>query len=394
VKAPTKKAAAGANSGKSDPKAEKADQDSADPQQALNPDAESDDPGNEEPGAPLKGEKPTKKVAAKAAAVDPDVAAIVQLQGDKPDVTAKVKATPVNGKTAPSKTSTDQKVSAAGGVTALDPQADAGSANAPSVPPQLALATNGEDVQDPLAPKAKLAIQPKQAQDSKGDANASDVSVPQAQGIALPDSVVDVAAVADGPSTVDAATTAPRSKASSLDNQLMQGLAQDPLAKSDASGAPGKVATPGSNLPAAAPEAQFTAANHANIVSGIQTKLLPDGGTMNLRLDPPELGALQVRVEMKGGVMTASFETSNDQTAKLLSHSLTDLKTSLEAQGVTVEKLHVTQTPKEQTSSGDSSQGKPDSGGDSSAQREQQRKEMMQRMWRKLMGQDPVDLVA
>ena len=73
-------------------------------------------------------------------------------------------------------------------------------------------------------------------------------------------------------------------------------------------------------------ESQFADANHPKIVSGITGRLLPNGGAMQLRLDPPELGAMQIKVEMRDGVMTASFETSNDQATRLLSHSLGDLR--------------------------------------------------------------------
>jgi flagellar hook-length control protein FliK len=116
---------------------------------------------------------------------------------------------------------------------------------------------------------------------------------------------------------------------------------------------------------------------------------------MQLRLDPPELGALQVRVEMRNGVMTASFETSNDQATRLLSHSLGDLRTALEAQGISVQKLQVSQAPKEQSSPGEGQRDGSQTSQDTAGRQEQQRKEMVQRMWRKLMnGQDPVDLVA
>ena len=145
--------------------------------------------------------------------------------------------------------------------------------------------------------------------------------------------------------------------------------------------------------PPAPPEAQFAEANHARIVGAIHGQLLPGGGTMHIRLDPPELGALNVRVEMRDGVMTAAFETTNDQATKLLSHSLGDLKSALEAQGVSVEKLHVRQSEHQQSSSGEDRRGERQQ--DSAAQREQQRRDLMRRMWRRLMkGQDPLDLVA
>ncbi|HXE54338.1 MAG TPA: flagellar hook-length control protein FliK, partial [Tepidisphaeraceae bacterium] len=143
----------------------------------------------------------------------------------------------------------------------------------------------------------------------------------------------------------------------------------------------------------AAPEAQFADANHTRIVAGIHGQLLPNGGSMHIRLDPPELGSLHVRVEMRDGVMTASFETTNDHATRLLSHSLSDLKTALESQGVNVDKLQVRQSPKDQQSSSNDRQ--PDRSQDQARQQEQQRKEMVRRMWQKLMnGSDPLDLVA
>jgi flagellar hook-length control protein FliK len=148
--------------------------------------------------------------------------------------------------------------------------------------------------------------------------------------------------------------------------------------------------------PALPPEAQFAELNHPKLIETIHGHLLPQGGTMTLRLDPPELGAMNVRVEVRDGVINASFEASNDQTAKLLSHSLGDLKTALEAQGVSVEKLHVSQTPPNHSSSQNPGRRDSDrSTQDRSAQQEQQRREMMRRMWRRLMNaQDPLDLVA
>jgi flagellar hook-length control protein FliK len=158
-----------------------------------------------------------------------------------------------------------------------------------------------------------------------------------------------------------------------------------------------KPAAEATNTPASL-QAQFSEANHPQIVSDIQGKLLPDGGTMNLRLNPPELGTMHVRVEVRDGVISASFSAEKDQTAKLLSHSLGDLKTSLEAQGITVEKLHVTQLPKDSTSTQSQSNGQRGSQAqqktDADAQG-QQRREMLQRMWKKLMkGSDPLDLMA
>ncbi len=148
--------------------------------------------------------------------------------------------------------------------------------------------------------------------------------------------------------------------------------------------------------PQSPPEARFAEVNHAEIVKGIQTELVPCGGTIQIRLDPPELGALQVILTVKDGVINATFQTSNEDSSRLLSHSLGQLKTALESAGVTVDKLQVTHTPRDtQTNAGGDDQRHQPGQDDMSRQQEQQRKEMIKRMWRKLAGENnPLDLVA
>ncbi len=143
------------------------------------------------------------------------------------------------------------------------------------------------------------------------------------------------------------------------------------------------------------PEARFADANHASIISDVRTRLLPHGGSMQIRLDPPELGALQVSVEMRDGSMTATFQTSNEDATRLLSHSLGQLKTALEAQGVIVEKIQVQQAPKNQPSQSQEEQSPQQHRDEANARQEQQRREILNRMWRRVSGgSDPVDLVA
>ena len=140
---------------------------------------------------------------------------------------------------------------------------------------------------------------------------------------------------------------------------------------------------------------RFADANHQNIIAGVRGNLLPGGGSMQIRLDPPELGALSVQIEMRDGQMNATFQTSNDDATKLLSHSLGQLKTALESQGVNVDKIQVQQSPKEsfkQTSQDQAQQNQQQD--QTHAKQEQQRKEMLQKMWNKLAGRDDLDLVA
>jgi flagellar hook-length control protein FliK len=150
--------------------------------------------------------------------------------------------------------------------------------------------------------------------------------------------------------------------------------------------------------PPPAPDVQFTENNHPQIVAAIHGQLLPSGGTMNIRLAPPDLGAMQIMVKMEGGTMSASFETSNDEATRLLSHTLSQLKEALESQGVSVARLHVQQAskPQEQGESASDDKGRQQGGANQqSAQQEQQRREMLRRMWRRAgYGRDPLDLVA
>ena len=182
----------------------------------------------------------------------------------------------------------------------------------------------------------------------------------------------------------------------------------------DAGAAPRQPAAPAAPMhaPAAVPvappvptsaETMFAQSNHGPIVSSIRHELLPNGGSMQIRLDPPELGALQVSVRMADGVVTAQFQTSNDDATRLLSHSLHQLKHALESQGVAIDKIQVQQAPRDQQASNDSSSSSRDGQSSQNQQdqqqqsrNEQQRRELMERLWRRLNGAEkaPIDLVA
>jgi flagellar hook-length control protein FliK len=244
--------------------------------------------------------------------------------------------------------------------------------------------------------KQQAAIQPGKASPDQAAAQSPSATAASqaadADDSSDPDDATSAATTPSAAHDTAAAHAAAHAAESSFADVL--GAIQSPAAKSPATDAHGVQQTA---APTAPPEAQFAQANHSTIISGIHGQLLPAGGTMQVRLDPPELGALSVIVRVHEGVMSASFETSNDQATRMLSHTLTQLKSSLEAQGVSVGKLHVQQSPKGQQSDlRDENRSSQDHGSqDSAAQREQQRREMLRRMWRRLSGgQDPLDLVA
>jgi flagellar hook-length control protein FliK len=248
------------------------------------------------------------------------------------------------------------------------------------------------------APAPTSAQQLAKPQPSEALQAAQSEPAPEALAIQAKKTDDDVApqAVADRPDEPAAPAPVDDAPAPAPHVDLAQSIAADLQPKAPpAPAAP--VAHPVATEPPAPPvppEVRFAETNHPQIVTGMRGQLLPDGGTMHIRLDPPELGALQVSVHMQDGVMTASFQTSNDEATKLLSHSLAQLKHVLESQGVSVDKLHVTQTPRDQNADNDNPRQQPGSD-NPSARQEQQRREILQRMWRKLTnGSDPLDMVA
>ncbi len=159
--------------------------------------------------------------------------------------------------------------------------------------------------------------------------------------------------------------------------------------------APARADATGRPTPSTAREIEFAANNHDRLVSAIRAQLLPRGGSMQIRLDPPNLGTLEVAVRMQDGIMSISFQSSTDQATQLLSHSLTQLKHVLEGQGLAVDKIHVQQAPREHDASREDANQQQNLQDEASARQEQQRKEMLRRMWRRLaLGSDPLDLVA
>lgn len=155
--------------------------------------------------------------------------------------------------------------------------------------------------------------------------------------------------------------------------------------------------------PSYSPEVRFAEANTANIVQGVRQQLLPNGGTMTLRLDPPEVGALQVSVMMKDGLASVSFVTDNPEAARMMTNTLTQLRDALSTSGLTVDRLTVSQTPRSEGSSQSNTgsqqqQGQGDPRGQGfgfqdDARRDQQRRDLLERMWRKVTGDD-INLVA
>ena len=97
----------------------------------------------------------------------------------------------------------------------------------------------------------------------------------------------------------------------------------------------------------ALPQLEQTAvdANVARVARGLQSALSQQGGTVALRLHPPELGVVRIEVQIDAGVVRVRFHAEHESIRTLLTHQLQHLRQTLEGHGLVVERLDVqTQT--------------------------------------------------
>jgi flagellar hook-length control protein FliK len=197
-----------------------------------------------------------------------------------------------------------------------------------------------------------------------------------------------------------AATAAAPTDAGSFSNVLNAQISGQPSGMVQGSHVAGQTAAPMPALPA---EARFAEANHPPMVTGITTRLLPDGGTMTLRLDPPELGAMAVSVRVSGGQLTATLEAESADAVKLLTHSISSLRNSLEASGVSIDRIEVSHNQKlgqqseSKNSDGSGREGQPSAGrgganDPQSRQNDRNRQAMLDKLWARVTG-DPLNVV-
>ncbi|HUO10178.1 MAG TPA: flagellar hook-length control protein FliK [Phycisphaerae bacterium] len=95
-------------------------------------------------------------------------------------------------------------------------------------------------------------------------------------------------------------------------------------------------AAPAQDSPRAEPDQTFE-----QIVLGLRTKVDATHSKAEISLNPPNLGTLHVSVSLQNGSLTAQFQSSSDVVRELLKGNMDKLKSVLESQGVTVDKLAV-----------------------------------------------------
>lgn len=100
-------------------------------------------------------------------------------------------------------------------------------------------------------------------------------------------------------------------------------------------------------------------------VSRSFSRLTPQGGEMNLRLHPPQLGSLAVRVRLDGNTMSAELSAESEAARDIITENLPILRRRLADQGIEISHFQVdvgNDTADNQSSTGQSADRNPNSG--------------------------------
>lgn len=104
-----------------------------------------------------------------------------------------------------------------------------------------------------------------------------------------------------------------------------------------ASTAPAQQAAPGAQTDSV----DNTQLNTARIARGLQNAVQQKGGSVTLRLTPPQMGTVRIQLQMHNGTVNAQFHAETESTRALLNQQISHLRSALEQQGLTVERLGV-----------------------------------------------------
>lgn len=122
---------------------------------------------------------------------------------------------------------------------------------------------------------------------------------------------------------------------------------------------------PGASIarPIATPQRQEPPNLIAQAVRGLAAALRQRNGTVTLRLAPESLGPLQVRLSVRDSQVTAEFRAESSQARDLLSQSTAQLRSAIEARGLTVHRIEVLRPEGDaERSPGDAGGGEPRDG--------------------------------
>ena len=111
---------------------------------------------------------------------------------------------------------------------------------------------------------------------------------------------------------------------------------------------------------ASAPAAQSTPnldAAQASATRGLAAAVQQRGGSVTIRLSPESLGNLKIEMSLQHGSVTVDLRAATPEAHELLSQSIGTLRSSLEARGLSVERLNVHLAPAPQPQPGSSASG-------------------------------------
>ena len=93
--------------------------------------------------------------------------------------------------------------------------------------------------------------------------------------------------------------------------------------------------------PQIAPDTLQPDPNVARVMRGMHGVLNQNGGSVTLRLSPPEMGVVRIEMQINNGTVNAQLHTEHESARTLLNQQLGQLRHALESQGLSVERLNV-----------------------------------------------------
>jgi flagellar hook-length control protein FliK len=102
---------------------------------------------------------------------------------------------------------------------------------------------------------------------------------------------------------------------------------------------------PAAQIPPPDPSQLRDEANLGRVIRGLGNAIHQRGGSLTLRLDPPELGAVRIELNVRDGLVQARFVTQQESVRNLLMDQMGHLRQALDRQGLTIERIEVQAMP-------------------------------------------------
>ena len=91
--------------------------------------------------------------------------------------------------------------------------------------------------------------------------------------------------------------------------------------------------------------------NVGRLTRGLNSAINQRGGSVTLRLTPPELGLVKIEMAVRDGAVSAKFTAQTESVRNLLMDQMSNLRQAMDRQGLTVEKFEVQVLPQASSSS-------------------------------------------